>query len=91
MFWGECLLNWKMQRPSYQFVYNMLVAKMIFLSIEICKVLQRDINTEFATANLSHTNIGVMSTMIMNCTNQLKRLCFSNQSTILVLVIVKSW
>ena len=42
---------------------------MIFPSRELGKPTQRDINTKLATANLSHTKIGLTS-MIMNYTNQ---------------------
>ena len=47
----------------YFFIY------LIFLSRELGKLRQGDINTKLATGNLSHTNIGLNS-LIMNCTNQ---------------------
>ena len=47
---------------------------------ELGKLAQGDIHTKLATANLSYKNIGLMST-IRN---------YTNQETILILVIVKS-
>ena len=41
---------------------------MIFLSRELDKLPQGDVNAKLATANLSKTNIGFTS-KVMNCTN----------------------
>ena len=48
---------------------ELLFVQIIFPSRELSKLSQGDINTKLATANLSHTNIGLAS-LIMNYTNQ---------------------
>ncbi len=67
---GSYVIGHRLDSPNNPVcLFVCLFVQMIFPWRELGKLPHGDINTKLATANLSHTNIGLTS-MIMSCTNR---------------------